>query len=445
MEKMADVTLFESDNWNFLKIAQHAFTYANNQDTSKLLSTRWDKPLWLLKVIFRVKRLKNRGVGQKLDLAPTLFLEEGRYSTDHKGIRHSVYFEKILAFVPENERTVLHLASDASLDNQHTMDHVKTAMGAAVMDERLSNMISECQVVVHRFENHPFSDSEKHYFASAMHIFIEEFATYNTLFANQGVKKCFFCTHYHREGMIAAAMVHGIEMIELQHGLIAENDLYYVYPDYVKNAKNRAFFPEKLLLFGDYWRDVVLRGAERRPEDCLTMGDYSYSTERPDIEKSNTIFIGAQKNMAQPYADYANRLLKKIETDYPDWKIKLKMHPLEKQINIYKAVDHPQFELIGNEGDLHTLLAECRIQISIYSTTFFDSLGMDVVNMSLQNYTEFSDYAKDMITENVAFPLEVVEDPIALYRHIISSGKRLLSRDSVYAPFDEKALQRVLK
>lgn len=445
LEKMADVSVFESENWNFLKIAQHAFTYANNQDTSKLLKTRWHQPLWILKLIFKIKRARNKGIGSIPTLAKFLFLEDGRFATDDQGVRHSLYFEKIIAHTPENERTIIQLRGEVDLNSDYGIEQVKASVGAAVLDQNLSKMLAEAKLVVQRVQKLPLSAEEKQYFASAMHVFIEEFAFYNTLFVGQKTEKCFFCTHYHREGLIAGAVANGIEIIELQHGLIAENDLYYAYPDYVKKATKHTLFPDKLLLFGEYWRQVLLRGSERNPEDCLAIGDYSYSTDRPPVDKANVIFIGAQKNMAQPYVDYVISQLKRLETDYPGWKIKLKMHPLEKQVKLYQSIDHPQFELIGNDGDLHSLLAECRIQISIYSTTFFDSLGMEVVNLSLQNYTEYSDYAADMIKENVAFPLEVDQDPIAQYQSIISSQKQLLSRDSVYAPFDENALQRVLK
>lgn len=445
LDKMADISVFESKNWNFLKIAQHAFTYANNQDYSKLLNTRWHQPLWLLKLIFRIKRARNKGIGPAPNLAKFLFLEDGRFATDDQGVRHSLYFEKIIAHTPENERTIIQLRGEVDLSSDYAIKQVKASVGAAILDQNLTNMLAEAKIVVKRVQNLALAAEEKQYFASAMHVFIEEFAFYNTLFAGQKTKKCFFCTHYHREGLIAAAVANGIEIIELQHGLIAENDLYYVYPEYVTQATKHTLFPDKLLLFGEYWRQVLLRGSERKPEDCLAIGDYSYSTERPETEKENVIFIGAQKNMAQPYVDYVKSQLKRLETDYHDWRIKLKMHPLEKQVKLYQMIDHPQFELVGNDGDLHSLLAECRIQISIYSTTFFDSLGMNVVNLSLQNYTEYSDYARDMIKENVAFPLEIDQDPIVLYESIISSGKQLLSRDSVYAPFDGNAMKRVLK
>jgi hypothetical protein len=49
-----------------------------------------------------------------------------------------------------------------------------------------------------------------------------------------------------------------------------------------------------------------------------------------------------------------------------------------------------------------------------------------------------------MIDENVAFPLDFEEDPIESYARLVSLENPLLSRDSVYAPFDKNSLQRIL-
>lgn len=445
LKKLSEVSIFEGENWNFLKIAQHALIYSNNNTSSKLLSTRWDKPLWLLKMIFRIKRAKDKGAGSMPEFNPVLFLDDGRFATDAQGKTHSVYFEKILTQIDASKRTVIQLDENVDLDADYRLLQLRKAMGAPVLDKNLASMIREAKQVVGQFRKADFTPQEQQYFASAMQVFIEEFAFYNTLFTGKKVEKCFFCTHYHREGLIAAAQVHGIEMIELQHGLIAENDLYYAYPDYVKKASKPALFPDKLLLFGEYWRDIVLRGNERRPEDCIVAGDYSYSVIKPKAEKANTIFIGAQKNMAQPYVDYVKNLLGKMAEQHPDWKVKLKMHPLEKEVALYRAISHPQFELIGNEGDLHALLAESRIQISIYSTTFFDALGLNVINFSLQGFTEFADYAADMIKENVAYALDFDDDPIDRYTHVIAEKKPLMTRDSVYAEFEKDTIKKVLR
>jgi len=89
------------------------------------------------------------------------------------------------------------------------------------------------------------------------------------------------------------------------------------------------------------------------------------------------------------------------------------------------------------------LLRSARIHISIYSTTFYDALGYDVVNFSLQNFGKASDYARAIVEEGAALPLEIHEDAIEK----LLSGmlpELQLKRLSVYAPFDAQAIRKAI-
>lgn len=120
------------------------------------------------------------------------------------------------------------------------------------------------------------------------------------------------------------------------------------------------------------------------------------------------------------------------------------MHPLEKMVQHYQTIDHLQFELLGNEGNLHQLLSRSRIQISIYSTTFFDALGMGVLNLSIQDYSPFADYAADMIKEQAALALAFDEDPVEKYLTQNMQENAQLDREYVYSEFDPTSLLDIL-
>lgn len=80
------------------------------------------------------------------------------------------------------------------------------------------------------------------------------------------------------------------------------------------------------------------------------------------------------------------------------------------------------------------LLCRCKIQVSIYSTTFFDALGLGVTNLSIQNYGDSTDYARAMVSEKVAFPIEFGDDPIEKFRFY--NPNELLALNHVYGPFN---------
>jgi hypothetical protein len=245
--------------------------------------------------------------------------------------------------------------------------------------------------------------------------------------------------HYHREGLIAAARMHGIEVLEFQHGLIAEQDLYYVYPKEVREFADQALFPNHMYVFGQYWKNVLMRGAEFTPEQITVAGDYSLqSSGRARYygeAKENAILIGTQKNMPELYVGYIEQLLQVISERYTDWKVWVKLHPLEKKPEQYAHLNqYAQCEVFGKGSELMPLLCRCKIQVSIYSTTFFDALGLGVTNLSIQNYGDSTDYARAMVSEKVAFPIEFGDDPIEKFRFYNSN--ELLALNDVYGPFN---------
>ena len=145
--------------------------------------------------------------------------------------------------------------------------------------------------------------------------------------------------------------------------------------------------------------------------------------------------------MSKPYVAYIKQLLAKME-NHSDWKLTLKLHPLEKYPEHYYDIKHDQLEIHWNDSDLLHLLSRCKIQISIYSTTLFDALGLNVQNYSLQNYTDYKDYAKEMIDIGIAHPLDFSDDPIALFLN--SDRSKELERSDVYADIDKDLLIKLL-
>jgi hypothetical protein len=259
------------------------------------------------------------------------------------------------------------------------------------------------------------------------------------------VKSVVFISHYHNEGLIAAMQVLKIRSVELQHGLIAGNDLYYQYDAAFRHAVKNAFFPDTICVYGPYWKHILLQGCEFSQTNITVAGDYLWhppigNTE--EVQKQNTVLICAQKNFHTDYVNYALSLVPLIKK-HPGWKWVIKLHPLERFTSAYDVLKEHGFEVVGQERSLTVLLRESRIHISIYSTTFFDALGYDVTNFSLQHYGTAKDYAAQMVAEGVAHPLSIHDDPIEMVESGTITPLRL-SRSDVYSLFDENAIRKVL-
>jgi hypothetical protein len=145
--------------------------------------------------------------------------------------------------------------------------------------------------------------------------------------------------------------------------------------------------------------------------------------------------VCAQKNMHDDYTRYVRCLMEHLSA-YPDWRVIVKLHPLEKNKEAYYELNSLGVEIRDIETPLDTLLARAKIQISIYSTTFYDALGFNVCNYSLQNYGSMSDYAADIIAEAVALPLNIQENPVTKYLSESQDVQAYAPRSEVYSPFD---------
>jgi hypothetical protein len=147
--------------------------------------------------------------------------------------------------------------------------------------------------------------------------------------------------------------------------------------------------------------------------------------------------------MHNDYTSYLRVLMKHV-ADNTEWKVIVKLHPLEKNKDAYYALADLGVEIRDIETPLDVLLKRCKIHISIYSTTFYDALGYDVCNFSLQQYGSMSDYAADMIAESVALPLFEHENPIAKFLTITEQNIPFTTRTDVYSSFNEGVIAKAI-
>jgi hypothetical protein len=358
----------------------------------------------------------------------------------------SIYFDKIVECIGRNHVTRINKRRSNQIDCEMTLVDFPMTFDSPDAEEIM--MLGELNRVIQQAEkNGQFNEYEKKHLLSALHIFFEDFRFYYQMFKNKGVKQVLFISHYHNEGLIAALQLLNIKSIELQHGLIAKNDLYYVYDQQYSGSVSNAFFPDKIFVYGNYWKSILDKGCEFNNGQIEVVGDYLFRLPKsttPAPPKENMILICAQKTMHEDYVKYGRQLAVRMK-DHPDWKVIVKLHPLEGNKKAYEELKEFGFEIVDLEIPLDTLLARAKIQISIYSTTFYDAIGYDVENLAIKDYGTSSDYAADLIEEGIAFPVAFDEDPVKLFEEKEHTGLRFIPREEIYGPFQCGAVQSVLK
>ncbi len=213
--------------------------------------------------------------------------------------------------------------------------------------------------------------------------------------------RCIFLMYEHGSNSLSFISVCkklGIPTIGLQHGIIYDHHEQYCFNNFVTKNNPYGFpFPDKMILFGDYFKNLLLK--KGYPKDSLiTFGNPSYfnlkkiesslesknSLEKYKIDKNKKIILFAtnklQENyVATPHLQYDTQMweyiLKNFKNDDSYFWI-LKPHPLEK-IDIYQEIlkknGSPSNAKII-QGGLHELIYSSDVVISTYSSTIIDAL-----------------------------------------------------------------------
>lgn len=438
IERLGKTRCYVGARWSYLKLFQHALSYSSNNWDHKILSADWTRP-WpvlygrhLLKAILR--RQPKRPVFKKV-----LIVDPGR-SALVSGKVVSAYFNKIIGWIGRENTTVITVRDEGMPYSDFFRDALPGPQGAPDRTERsvLRELSSVCRAAAGSGE---FSPYEIRQISSSIEVFYTSFRFWYNLLRGQNIQRIIFTSHYHNEGIVAACDVLGIRLDELQHGLIASNDLYNVYPEVFRDAVKNALFPKRIYVYGPYWKRMLLRGCEHSENEIIVAGDYLNGPGNnipKGFEKKNIILIGAQKRMWPAYEHILKHLTELLKS-HPDWSVLIRLHPLEYHPERYHAFVSERMSICPREMSLHECLIVSRIQLSVYSTTFYDALGYEVMNFAV-NATGFEQYVSDMVSEGVAFLIEPDDDPIKRFQELKGVGDFGIDRSEVYSEVDPIAL-----
>ena len=436
-QRFPDGKLFEGKNFNYIKLVQHALSYAITGADDKLLKKNPFGSWWLFKLKSHIHARRNKRVNFLPQRSESILFLEGR--------------RKLKLPNGEEISPITHLIRETVLSTEYSWWDTTGSFEkeADFSVKNLSNWFPPANEIQHEIylelkevlrkikESNVFSEIEFQYVESAFYVFFNSFRRWHALLVIAQPKTLVGITHYHNEGCLAAAKSLGIKTIELQHGLISKHDLYYVYPNKYRAAVSKGIFPNEIWLFGSFWKEVLQKGAESEFMKPIVIGNFTTDVvvKSEHLVKENRILLCAQKNLSQPYIEWIRFMKKEILPRHPEWKLIVKLHPLETQIEEYIAEQEDRVTVLHVSASLNEELKRAKIQVSIYSTTFFDALGLDVMNYSLDDIGYSSDYASEMVSMGVARSLKKTENVILKFE---SEGELSvnLSRRIVFAPFE---------
>ena len=219
-----------------------------------------------------------------------------------------------------------------------------------------------------------------------------EYKYYHNFFRIKQPQKIYIICSYGKEALIAAAQDLNIEVIELQHGIITKYHIGYNFLD-VKIP----YFPDKLLLWGEYWKANV-----DLPKNVkIELYGYPYLKRQyekyKNIEKNlNQVIFISQGTIGKSLSEKAIEFTK----ENPDLKVVYRLHPgeflrWEKEYkNLYENRNLENLEISdNNEKNLYEYLFESEYLIGVNSTVIYEALnlGIKVGVVNLFGYEDVED------------------------------------------------------
>ncbi len=431
--------IFIGKEFSYFKLFQHGIVYDFLHTKGKILKTYFRYPLWVQNIFWR-KGVK-ASIPQNFKLKENVWLEPGRTYRDSENNFHSMYGKKLL-FSMKNSCTCISLNNNPELNADFSIDQFGTP--TAPLDNIELDVLKDINLVAGRLRRSVhYSKQEQAYILSSLHVFYHTFRKFYSILKNHNVKRLFLIAHYHNEGIIAACKKLNIECIELQHGLINKKDLYYVYHDVFADVFENGLMPDKIFLYGPYWERVLKNGSEWKEGMVQVAGNYlAHDFAVADkTKKENLILVAAQKGMEDKYIPYIESLRNTLKK-HPEWKAIVKLHPLEKNAAKYDSICDHSIEIAPLKSSIFEYLERCKIQISIYSTTFFDSAGYDVVNFCWATKGYGSDYARSLVEENLVIPIMPGEDVIEKFNGLATPSEHYLNVNDFYAVYNPKVWEQ---
>jgi hypothetical protein len=234
---------------------------------------------------------------------------------------------------------------------------------------------------------------------------------------------CDLNCHYHKEGIILALRRKGISVTELQHGLIAPMDIFYVYPPAVAAVRDRALFGDQLWVWGPYWRDLLLTGAEYPPARLAIGGYYNYENPQPtaDMEAlvstrtaggGQVILVATQTMLDAYFVDYVTWLSADLLARGDHSVILVKPHPAEGFTPYESLRACPN--VILTLDPVSGLFKLADVLVTIYSTVLYEALRHHLPVYALW-VESCAGYVSDILQAGAARRLELRQNPLDLH------------------------------
>ena len=368
-----------------------------------------------------------------------LLIDPGRFIYDKNNNLRSVYFNNLIRYFDKKDYNWITEASPKENSNDYDI-YIDKIINQEIfkISPEIKKIRKQIRVTYNNIiTNNKLTIDEKGYIKSALDIFFRKALFYDYLFKKLKPEKILFICHYHKEGLILAARLNKIKIVELQHGLIAKSDIFYNFPKQIQSVKKDMLFADEIWLYGEYWKSKL--GYEYPDKKIKIIGYYPFSpltSNTKYIFRNDMIYIllATQPRLQTFYIDYIEQLAKELSKTNK-YQIIIKPHPSESPsayIDIQKKYNNVT---ILNEN-IHYLLHKCHFILSVYSTTLFEAFLYMSKPIAIY-YELYSDYIEELQSINIPIIYDIYDFTNNIETHI---KMRYTNTSSILSKFNHKLL-----
>lgn len=219
-------------------------------------------------------------------------------------------------------------------------------------------------------------------FIHTLAYFRAEYISFKCLFKLTKPRLVLF-TDQSATGKMAAALSSGAKVLELQHGLMDEFYPHYTHHPFFKEIKNHLIIPTKIVLFGDYYKDILLKKNYKDESDFFVIGSFPMHSQR--AKSNNIITNGNQLDIFFPTQgklifEKTKQLLQIIKDCFNDQiHLTIKPHPNETEENkewFRSYCDKEYLKFNDSNKSIMDFIEESTIVIGFDSTTLLEAVGL---------------------------------------------------------------------
>jgi hypothetical protein len=205
---------------------------------------------------------------------------------------------------------------------------------------------------------------------------------YRKLLMKYKIKTLLTVCHYDVTSMIMIKVAHslGINVVELQHGVMGGSHISY---NYLNNDFENECLPDKIFIFGKYWRDCTNFPNKENSMKVVGCPSLELNYDKQSYVKRHDkgiLFLSGMN--CDLFIDLAIKLSRILPNDY---KIIYKLHPSEyinwkkAYPNLWKEQKAGKIVVVDNsEKSINYYFAKSTYQVGVGSTAIFEGLKFNL-------------------------------------------------------------------